>query len=402
MVSATKKSRYLNEANAFHNELIEWRRCLHQHPELGLEEFNTQKFVIEKLTEMGVQHQPLTETGVVAIIEGEEAGQTVALRGDMDALPIQDEKDVPYKSQIAGKGHMCGHDAHTTMLLGAARLLHKFPPKRGNVKLIFQPAEEGRFGADKMIKAGALENPKVDAIAALHVQPGVPTGEATITNGITCAAADFFEIEIIGKGGHAAHPHQAIDPITISAEVISSLQQITSRQLDPLSSAVITIGQIHGGTADNVISTSVKFGGTVRTLDTHIRDTMEERMETIVKGITSAFGATYKLTYKYFFPSVINEADLLPTLEETAAEVLGEGKLSYVPPSMGGEDFSFFTHKVPGLMFRLGVRNEEKGITSPLHHPLFDVDEDALPLGAAMLAQFANKYLEIQNKGEVN
>ncbi|MDQ0254754.1 amidohydrolase [Evansella vedderi] len=390
---STKQNQFINNALMIHQELIEWRRYLHQNPELGLEEFNTQKFVMEKLEEMGVKHQPLTETGVIAIIEGQEDGQTIGLRADMDALPIQDEKDVPYKSQIAGKGHMCGHDAHTTMLLGAARLLQQTPPKKGRVKLIFQPAEEGRFGADKMIKAGALENPKVDAIAALHVQPTVPSGEATITNGITCAAADFFEIEIIGKGGHAAHPHQAIDPITISAEVISSLQQITSRQLDPLSSAVITIGQIHGGTADNVISSSVKFGGTVRTLDVALRDKMEEKMETILKGITSAFGATYQLNYKYFFPSVVNDESLLPILEESAGEVLGEGKLTHVSPSMGGEDFSFFTHKVPGIMFRLGVRNEEKGITAPLHHPLFDLDEDALPLGSAMLAQFANKFL---------
>ncbi|PYZ99084.1 amidohydrolase [Alteribacter lacisalsi] len=383
-----------------HKDLIEWRRYLHQNPELGLEEYNTQRFVMEKLTEMGVSNKPVTETGVVALIEGRTTGPTVAIRADMDALPIQDEKDVLYKSQIPGKGHMCGHDAHTAMLLGAARLLKENPPESGNVKLIFQPAEEGRFGADKMIKAGALEDPKVDSIVALHVQPTVPAGEATITEGITCAAADFFEVDIIGKGGHAAHPHQAVDPITITSEVISSLQQITSRQVDPLSPAVITIGQIHGGTADNVIPTSVRFGGTVRTMDVALREQMEEKMESVIKGITSAFGATYNLNYQYFFPSVVNDKRLVPLIEETAEEILGEGKMTHVKPSMGGEDFSFFTHRVPGLMFRLGVGNKAKGIEAPLHHSKFDLDEDALPLGSAMLARFANKYLLKQQRGK--
>ncbi|TMW69883.1 M20 metallopeptidase family protein [Alteribacter natronophilus] len=385
----------------FTGKLVEWRRYLHQNPELGLEEINTQKFVMEKLREMRVEHKPLTDTGVVAMIRGKEEGPVAAIRADMDALPVHDEKNVPYKSKVPGKGHMCGHDAHTAMLLGAAGLLKENPPEKGSVKLIFQPAEEGRFGAEKMIKAGALENPSVDGIVALHVHPGVPAGKATITDGAACAAADFFEVEIKGKGGHAAHPHQAVDPITAAAQVISGIQQITSRQIDPLLPAVITIGQIHGGTADNVIPNSVRFGGTVRTMDTGLRDEMESKIESVVKGITEAFGASYSLNYRYFFPSVVNDKRLLPVLEETAGEVLGEENLSYVKPSMGGEDFSFFTHRVPGLMFRLGVGNKEKGITAPLHHPEFDLDETALPLGSEMLARFADKFLKINLRGEL-
>lgn len=381
------------EAENMKEELIHWRRKLHQNPELGFEEYETSKFVQEKLTELGIHFEVVAKTGVVALIEGDEPGETVGLRGDMDALPIQDEKQVPYASKTDGKAHLCGHDAHTTMLLGAARLLNENRPKKGNVKLIFQPAEEGLFGAETLIKHGVLENPKVVAIAGLHVNPMVPTGIVTCSQKEVCAAADFFDLEIIGSGGHAAHPHQAVDSITMASEVISTLQQIVSRQIDPLSPTVLTIGQIHGGSANNAIAPSVKIGGTVRTLDPEVRNSIEERMEKVIKGVTEGLGGTYKFEYRYMYPVLLNDESLLPGIESSVSAVLGEGRFSISKPSMGGEDFSFYAQKIPGIFFRLGVRNEEKQATYPLHHPKFDLDEDALPYGAAILAQYALDYL---------
>lgn len=383
------------EAESFKDTLIEWRRALHQNPETGFEEYSTSAFVQKQLSDLGASNvQVIAKTGVTALIEGEEPGPTVGLRADMDALPIQDKKDVMYASKVDGKAHLCGHDAHTTMLLGAAKLLVNHPPKKGSIKLIFQPAEEGLFGAQALIEQGVLENPKVEKIAGLHVNPMVETGHVTCTQKEACAAADFFDLEIIGQGGHAAHPHFSVDPISIASEVISSLQQVVSRQIDPVSPTVLTIGQIHGGTADNAIAPSVKMGGTVRTHDPEVRYEIEERMRKIIKGITEGFGATFSFTYKYFYPPVINDEALVPTVQDVVGQVLGEDRFSIVKPSMGGEDFSFYAEKIPGVFFRLGVRNEEKGANYPLHHPKFDLDEDALPDGAALLAQWALNQLD--------
>lgn len=380
------------EAEKMKSRLIEWRRTLHQYPELGFEEYKTSQFVQERLAEFGIEYQVVAKTGVVGLIKGKTQGPTVALRADMDGLPIPDNKEVAYASKINGKGHLCGHDAHTAMLLAAAKLLSESPPEKGNVKLIFQPAEEGLFGARTLIEHGVLENPAVDAIAGLHVNPTVPVGHVTCALKEVCAAADFFSLEILGRGGHAAHPHLSIDPITVAAQVITALQQVISRQIDPLIPAVLTIGQIHGGSADNAIAPSVKIGGTVRTLDPEMRNSMEKRIEDVIKGVTSGFGASYRLDYRYDYPPVINDSSLIPILRETAADVVGVEHFSISKPSMGGEDFSFYAEKVPGIFFRLGVRNEEKGMTIPLHNPLFDLDEDALPYGASMLAQFALDY----------
>ncbi|KGX90646.1 M20 metallopeptidase family protein [Pontibacillus marinus] len=384
----------LKQAKNLDNTLTEWRRDLHQNPELGFEENRTSQFVQQQLEALGVPHvQVVAKTGVTALIEGEEPGLTVALRADMDALPIQDEKDVPYKSQIDGKAHLCGHDGHTSMLLGAAKLLKDNPPKRGNVKLIFQPAEEGLFGAQTLIEHGVLENPKVDVIAGLHVNPMVPTGQVTCTQREACAAADFFDLEIKGQGGHAAHPHLSTDSITVASEVVSSLQQVVSRQINPVSPTVLTVGQIQGGSAPNAIAPSVKMRGTVRTLDPEVRSTIEHRMESIIRGITEGFGVSYDFQYNYFYPPVVNDETLVPSVRQVAEEVLGPDQFSIVKPSMGGEDFSFYAEQIPGVFFRLGVRNEEKEATYPLHHPKFDLDEEALPYGATLLAQWALNQL---------
>ncbi|KHE67006.1 M20 family metallopeptidase [Halobacillus sp. BBL2006] len=386
-------SHLLQQAKELQEQLTEWRRGLHVNPETGFEEYETSKFVQNKLIEFGYQPQVIAKTGVVAIAEGKQEGETVGLRADMDALPIQDEKETTYASSVEGKAHLCGHDGHTTMLLGAAKLLKDNPPEKGSVKLIFQPAEEGLFGAQAMIEEGVLKNPEMKAIAGLHVNPDVETGYVTCTEKEACAAADFFDLEILGSGGHAAHPHKAADSITVSAEVISSLQQVVSRQTDPLAPTVLTIGQIHGGTADNAIAPRVRIGGTVRTLDPDVRYQMEEKMERVIKGVSEAFGVTYTFNYKYFYPPLINDASLLPGLEKTVETILGPDRFSIVNPSMGGEDFSFYANEIPAIFFRLGVRNEEKDAVYPLHHPRFDLDENALPNGSAILAAWAHQQL---------
>lgn len=384
-------SEAVERASGLKEQLVAWRRDFHQHPELGFEEHRTSMIVAEHLERLGLEvNRGVGRTGVVGILRGKEPGPTIALRADMDALPIQDQKTVKYRSAVDGKAHLCGHDAHTTMLMGAAQFLVELgAPEKGNIKFIFQPAEEGLAGAAAMIEDEVLEHPHVDAIAGLHVFPTVPTGHVTAVRGIGCAASDRIRIKVIGKGGHAAYPHQTVDSVVVAAQVVSALQAIVSRQVDPVDSAVITIGKIQGGFASNVIAPDVELLGTVRTLNPVIREEMPERIERVVKGVTESMGATYEFYYHKGYPSIINDDEMVDLVLETSEQVLGSGSHQLVKPTMGGEDFSFYTHKVPGVFFRLGVRNEAKEAVYPLHHPLFDIDEDALPLGVAMLSMVA-------------
>nr|WP_239565509.1 amidohydrolase [Brevibacillus fulvus] len=386
----------LKKASELKDKLIAWRRDFHQHPELAYEEVRTSGQVAQHLESLGLEvTRGVGRTGVVGLLRGKEPGPTIGLRADMDALPILDQKQVEYKSTVTGKMHACGHDAHTSMLMGAAQLLCQLgKPERGNIKFIFQPAEEGGAGAKAMMDDGVLSDPPVDAIAGLHVFPFVPVGEITAVRGIGCAAADTITIKVIGRGGHAAHPHTSVDSVVISAQVISALQHIASRHVDPLDSIVVTIGKIEGGSASNVIAPEVTMQGTVRTLNPELRAEMPERLEKIIKGVTDAFGATYEFTYHMGYPSVINDDAMVDLVLETADLVLGQGKSRLVKPSMGGEDFSYYTHEIPGVFFRLGVGNREKNAIYPLHHPQFDLDEDALPLGSAMLSAVALQYLQ--------
>ncbi|PKR78171.1 amidohydrolase [Halalkalibacillus sediminis] len=376
-------------------KLTEWRRDFHQHPELGFEEERTSNIVADYLETLGLDVQRnVAGTGVIALLKGEAEGKTVGLRADMDALPIHDQKDSLYRSTVDGKMHACGHDAHTTILMGAATILSKKGVKKGNVKFIFQPAEEGRGGAEAMINAGCLENPKVDVMSGLHVNTGIDTGNITVTTErVGCGSADFFTLEVKGSGGHAAHPHQTIDSVAVTGEVITALQQIVSRQVAPVDSAVLTIGTIEGGSASNVIAPSVKMTGTVRTLNPEVREMIPKKMEQVVKGVTDAFGGSYELDYEYKFPSILNDLELRSVVEETADQVLGEGHCSQEKPSLGGEDFAFYTEKVPSIFFRLGVGNDQM-VRFPGHHPQFDIDENAMPYGSAMLSQFALNYLD--------
>jgi amidohydrolase len=384
----------LDKARALQEEIVRWRRDFHLHPELAFQETRTSQIVADHLTELGLEvKRGVGRTGVVGVLRGSAPGPTIGLRADMDALPIQDQKTVPYKSAIPGKMHACGHDAHTSILMGAAKLLSRhFRPEQGNIVFVFQPAEEDQGGAQEMINDGLLSDFQIQAMAGLHVFPGVPVGQITAVRGVGCAAADTLRIKVIGNSGHAARPHQAIDAITATAEVISALQHIPSRFVDPLDPVVITIGKIQGGTAANVIAAEVELIGTVRTLNPKLREQMPKLIEQVVGGVTGALGASYELAYEFGYPSVINDDRMVDLALGTADRLLGEGSSKIVEPSMGGEDFSYYTHHVPGVFFRLGVGNPEKNAVYPLHHPMFDLDEEALPIGAALLSAMALEF----------
>ena len=384
-----------DDALALRADLVAWRRHLHMHPELAYAEVATAAFVRERLTALGLEpSDPMAGgTGLTCLVRGREDGPTIALRADMDALPILEDSDAPYLSKHPGVGHLCGHDGHTAMLLGAAALLAKRPPARGNVKLLFQPAEEAGAGAARMIEDGALEGPSVEAIYALHVDPRVPTGRSGVVVGPANAAADTIEIAVIGAGGHAAYPHLSVDAVTVAAQVVTALQHVVSRQADPLLPLVLTIGTIHGGFASNVIAPSVTMQGTVRSFDPELRRRVPELIERTVQGVAAAHGATATVSYAFGYPATVNDPALLPTFEAASAAVMGEGRNAIMAPTMGAEDFSYYAQLVPGMIGRLGVRNDALGFVHPLHHPRFDLDEDALPLGAALLADVATRWL---------
>ncbi|MBD8070805.1 M20 metallopeptidase family protein [Bacillus sp. PS06] len=382
----------LEEAKRLESELVEIRRDFHQHPELGFEEERTSSIVADYLEGLGLEvKRNVGKTGVIGLLRGKNPGPTFALRADMDALPILDEKEVEYRSTHEGKMHACGHDAHTTILLGAAKLLTKQGLEKGNIKFVFQPAEEGQGGASAMIEAGVLD--EVEAIAGLHVNTGIDTGKITVSSErVGCGAADFFRLEIIGSGGHAAHPHMTVDSIAVAGQVLTALQNISSRQVDPTDPIVVTVGSIHGGSASNVIAPKVEMIGTVRTLNPELRKKVPGMMESIIKGVTEAFHATYDFDFQFKFPSILNDEKLTELVEQTAEEVLGAGHSARVKPGLGGEDFAFYTEHVPAVFFRLGVGNDDM-VRYPGHHPKFDIDEKALPYGSAMLATVALNYL---------
>jgi amidohydrolase len=385
----------LGMAQQLQDQVIAWRRDFHQYPEIGYEEVRTSRIVAEHLTGLGLEVKTgVGKTGVVGILRGEEPGPTIGLRADMDALPIPDQKDVPYRSLHAGKAHLCGHDAHTSMLMGAAQLLTGLgKPKRGNIKFIFQPAEEGLAGAKAMIEDGVLEEPRVDAMTGIHVFPSLSTGKLTIAKGIAFAASDRLVIRILGKGGHAARPHETVDAIAISAQVISALQHISSRLVDPLEPVVVTIGKIQGGDFGAAIASRVEMVGTVRTHSPSLRDRMPDLIESIVGGVARSFGAQYEVEYGMGYPAVLNDEQMVDFVLNTSEKLFGEKRWDYMKPSMGGEDFAFYSHLVPSVFYRLGVSNGKEETLYPLHNSMFDLDEEALTSGVAMHAAIAVAYL---------
>ncbi|MEO2203624.1 M20 family metallopeptidase [Paenibacillus pabuli] len=385
-------------------KLTNWRRDFHRNPEIGYEEVRTSGIVAEHLESLGLEvTRYVGKTGVVGLLRGETDGPTIALRADMDALPIQDQKSAEYSSQVEGKAHLCGHDAHTTILMGAAELLTGLGrPKSGNIKFVFQPAEEGLAGARAMIQDGVLENPKVDAIAGLHMTPGQDTGTVGVSKGVAFASADRLVIRVFGKGGHAARPHEGIDAIAVSAQVITALQNIASRLVDPLEPVVVTIGKISGGYMGTAIAPEVEMIGTVRTLSPAIRERMPALIEQVVSGVCSSFGAGHKVVYGDGYPVVVNDHAMVDLLTETVDGLDWAKGWSSIPPSTGGEDFAFYCEQIPGVFFRLGSGNDEERTRYPLHHPMFDLDETALPYGVGMLSSVALEFLarNTTSKGE--
>lgn len=385
------------EADNIKDELKQIRRTLHQYPELGFEETNTSKYIKEFLTKEGIEYTEFAKTGVCGIINGTKEGnnKVIALRADIDGLPIQDKKTCEYSSKVKGKMHACGHDGHTTILLGAAKILNKHKDEfSGIVKLIFEPAEETTGGAKVMIKEGVLENPKVDVMCGLHVEETIDCGSIMVRKGTVNAASNPFNITIKGAGGHGAYPDTAIDPIVIAGHVITSLQSIVSREIKPVNPSVVTIGSIHGGTAQNIIPSEVKMSGIIRTMTNEDREFAKQRLKEIVNGICTTFRGSAEIEIEESYPCLYNDDDMVDLLEKSAIEILGvENVKLQKNPKLGVESFAYFANEVPSVFYFLGIRNEKKGIIHSAHNNLFDIDEDALPIGVAIQCEIAVNYL---------
>jgi amidohydrolase len=377
------------------DQLVTWRRSLHQRPELGFKEWLTADFICDRLTEWGIEHQgKIAETGVVAVIKGTRPGPVLGIRADMDALPIQEENPVAYCSQHDGVMHACGHDGHVAIALGTAYYLARHRDSfAGTVKIIFQPAEEGPGGAKPMIEAGVLTNPDVDAMVGLHLWNNLPLGTVGVRTGPLMAATEFFACTVQGKGGHGALPHQTVDSIVVAAQIVNALQAIVARNIDPTKSAVVTVGKFHAGTAHNVIADTATFGGTVRYFDPVYTSYFAPRLEQIVAGICQSHGASYRFDYSAQYPPVINDAGMADLVRSVALAVV-ETPAGVVPDchTMGGEDMAFFLQEVPGCYFFLGAANADKALAYPHHHPRFDFDETALGLGVEMFVRCVEAY----------
>lgn len=381
--------------------LVETRRDIHMHPELGNRETRTGALVAERLRALGLEvRHPVAHTGVVGVLKGGRPGPVVALRADLDALPIQERNDVPYKSRNDGVKHACGHDAHTAIVLGAAEVLAGLRGQLpGTVVFVFQPAEEGtpegeEGGAPLMIKEGVLENPKVDAMYGLHMDPQIDVGEVGWSIGPIFASSDRFVIDVQGQKTHGAYPHTGLDPVPVAAELVQALQLVVSRQLDAQEPKVLTIGSIRGGNRFNIVADQVTLEGTIRTLDPAVRRTLKERIARTVAGVAAAHGTTATLRF-------VGEGNS-PTLNEPAhtrasvpslERVYGKARVREVRPQMGAEDFASFAERVPALYVKMGVRNRAKGITAMIHTEDFDIDEAVLPLGVRAVSTMAWDFL---------
>lgn len=378
-------------ARSIYPEMVECRRDFHMNPEIGFDVQRTAAVVAQKLNSYGLRVKTgVGKTGVVGDLIVPNATKCIALRADMDALPMDELNDKPYKSKIPLKAHMCGHDAHTAMLLGAAKILASLKNTlKANVRFVFQPSEElFPGGAPFMIKDGVLES--VDEIYALHVWPTLPVGHYGICVGPAMAQGDGFSVTINGRGGHAAAPHLTVDPIVISAQIIQSFQNIISRHVDPLDSAVITVAKIHGGTANNVIPDSCTFSGGVRTCSGDQQKFIRKTMEDIVHTVAAMYGAKGELSYVEGYPVTYNHEGLAAHAKEIAAQIVDKTSIDYpAKKMMGGEDFSYYAQKVKGCFIQLGCRNEAKGITHMLHDSRFDIDEDCMVYGTALHIKLA-------------
>lgn len=377
------------------DEVIAWRRYLHTYPELSFQEEKTALYIYETLQSFdNLEISRPTQTSVMARLIGNHPGKVLAIRADIDALPIQEETSLSYSSQNPGVMHACGHDGHTAILLGTAKILSTIQDQlKGEVRFLFQHAEElAPGGAEEMVQAGVMNG--VDMVIGAHLWSPLETGKIGVAAGPVMASPDTFTISITGQGGHAGLPHQTVDAIAVGAQVVTNLQHIVSRNVDPLDTLVLSITKFAGGTAMNIISGSVEITGTVRLFSTELRPVVTELMERVVKGITEAHGATYQFEYKEGAAPVVNDKDVTRIIEETVCELWGDEALVLVKPNMGAEDFSAFQQKAPGTYFFTGSGNNEKGTAYPHHHPRFNIDENALSNGINMFVHATFKLLD--------
>ena len=386
-----KKNGISGQANVIADELTAIYRKLHSHPELSFKELNTSEYIKAYLETLGLAvKNKIGKTGVTAVLKGELPGNTIAVRADIDALPVHEEARLSYKSQNDGIMHACGHDAHTTILLGAAKLLCSNRNKlKGTVKFIFQPAEEISLGAKAMIKEGVLKDPEVDMIIATHVMSHIESGHIQVKAGLFLSAQDEFEIDIIGKGGHGASPQDTIDPIITGAQLIVALQAIVSRKIDPTCPAVVSACQFISGTKPNVIPDKAYISGTIRSQDNKVRKIILDQIETITKGVCLSFGAEYKLKINPQLSLTINDNEIVADFVERSLDIIEKPSIEILErPYMYGEDFSYFGQHIPSMMFFLGTYNEKKGCIHPVHSSRFMVDENILPLGTALITNY--------------
>jgi amidohydrolase len=378
--------------------LAEIRRTIHMHPELMYEEEKTAGLVSDELEKFGIEvKKGVAKTGVVGLLRGAKEGKTIAIRADMDALPIEEANPVPYASKIRGIMHACGHDAHTAILLGVAKYFSsRADDLYGNIKWIFQPAEEGGAGGKIMTDEGVLENPKVDAIFGAHVFPDLSIGKIGIHEKEALAAADHVIIKLIGKGAHGAYPHLSRDPILAAGHLITQIHSIVSRNISPLDSAVISLGKINGGTAFNIIPDAVEILGTARSLTPQVREQLKEKLEQVCRGVAKSFGLDCQFVFEYGYPPLVNDPQMSHLVATACGKAIGKENVEYIRPSMGGEDFAYYLEKVPGSFFRLGCRNEKKGFVHPFHNSRFDIDEDVLPFGVEMFVRIIEEYLGLK------
>lgn len=380
---------------ALQPQLVTWRRQLHQHPELGFQETRTAAAIATLLSQWHIPHETgIAKTGIVATLKGQQPGPVLALRADMDALPIQEENIVPYRSLHPGIMHACGHDGHVAIALGTAHYLAHHPEAfSGTVKIIFQPAEEGPGGAQPMIEAGVLTNPTVEAIVGLHLWNNLPVGTIGVRDGALMAAVEQFHCTVLGKGGHGAMPHQTVDAVVVGAQIVNALQTVVSRTVNPLDAAVVTVGKFQAGTAPNVIADTAELRGTVRYFNPRLEGALEQKIRQVITGVCQSQGAEYQLDYKRFYPALINDPGITQLVRSVAATVV-ETPLGVVPEcqTMGAEDMAYFLQAIPGCYFFLGSANSTLALAYPHHHPRFDFDETVLNWGVEIFVRCVEKF----------
>ena len=373
--------------------IIEKRRYFHMNPEPSFNEYDTSKVVQEELTKIGIPFEIFAKTGIIATIKGKNPGKTVLLRADMDALEVYEKNDVSYKSQKDGLMHACGHDGHIAMLLGAAHVLNDVKNDfSGEVKLLFQPAEETAQGAKAVIEESKITN-SIDAAFAIHLWQGVPVGKISLESGARMAAADLFSIKVKGKSGHGSMPHETIDAVVVASAIVMNLQHLVSRNTNPLDTLVVTVGKLTAGTRHNIIAGEALLEGTIRSFSDEVWKKIPEQIERVVKNTAAAYNAEAEIDLVRATPPLVNNQDISDILKASAEKLYGEEVVTKYEKTPGGEDFAYFTQAVPGALAFVGIRNDEKGINSPHHNETFDMDEEALEMGANLYAQFAIDFL---------